>query len=111
MVNGDKRLRSVMKEAIFNTESELFVSAVIAFEYSDLAARGRLPVDEPIGELVSRFDLIVLPLPENAYTVLPDLPDIHRDPVDRMLIAHALADDMTLVTADANIRRYPVNCV
>lgn len=111
MVNGDKRLRPFMRDAISGPTSELFVSAVIAFEYSDLAARKRLPVDEPIEELVSRFDLVVLPLPDHAYTYLPSLPNIHRDPVDRMLIAHALAAGMTLVTADSNIKRYPANFI
>ena len=37
----------------------------------------------------------------------PTLPPIHRDPVDRMLVAHAIALEMPLVTADANIARYP----
>lgn len=36
------------------------------------------------------------------------LPAIHRDPVDRMLIAHAMALNMVLVTGDRTIRRYPV---
>jgi PIN domain nuclease of toxin-antitoxin system len=36
------------------------------------------------------------------------LPDIHRDPVDRMLIAHAIAAGLVLVTADRQIDRYPV---
>jgi PIN domain nuclease of toxin-antitoxin system len=111
MVNGDKRLRPAMCDLIFAPNSELFVSAVIAYEYTDLSARKRLPVDEPIEELISRFEIVVLPLPYNAYSYLAHLPNIHRDPVDRMLITHALAENMTLVTADANIRRYPVKYI
>ena len=41
-------------------------------------------------------------------TVLKDLPHIHRDPFDRLLIATALAEQMTLITADDNIVRYKV---
>jgi PIN domain nuclease of toxin-antitoxin system len=55
-----------------------------------------------------RFDMILDPLPAASWEQIASLPDIHRDPVDRMLIAHALVEGMTLLTADANIRRYPV---
>lgn len=41
---------------------------------------------------------------------MQQLPDIHRDPIDRLLVDHALTSDMHIVTADANIRRYPVFC-
>jgi PIN domain nuclease of toxin-antitoxin system len=39
---------------------------------------------------------------------LPELPDIHGDPFDRMLVAQALVEDMTIVTGDQAIAQYPV---
>jgi len=42
---------------------------------------------------------------------LPELPDIHRDPFDRMLVAQALVDDLDLVTGDHEMREYPVRTV
>jgi PIN domain nuclease of toxin-antitoxin system len=36
------------------------------------------------------------------------LPDLHRDPVDRMLIGHAIAIGETIITSDATMRAYPV---
>ena len=47
-------------------------------------------------------------MPQRIWQAVGRLPDIHRDPIDRMLIAHALAEGCTLATADANIRKYPV---
>lgn len=111
MVTGDRRLRQEWRSAIAAPDAELQVSAVIACEYTDLQLRRRLPVDETIGELVDRFDLAVVPLPSTAWTLLGTLPQVHRDPVDRMLVAHALIESQTLITADTNIRRYPVACV
>ena len=108
LVNGDKRLRPEWVSMIEDPETELHISAVIAFEYADLQHRRRLPVDEPITELVTRFDMMLDPLPAASWQQIGQLPDIHRDPVDRMLIAHALVEGMTLITADANIRRYAV---
>ena len=111
LVNGDKRLRPEWIGAIEDRAAQLFVSAVVAFEYADLQQRKRLPVEEPISELVERFDLQIAPLPAEVWQRIAGLPNIHSDPVDRMLIAHALEAEMALLTADANIRRYPVKCV
>ncbi len=111
MVNGDARLRGEWRAAIAAPEAELQVSAVIACEYTDLQMRRRLPVDETIDELIARFDLTIAPLPATAWERLGGLPPVHGDPVDRMLVAHALIENQTLITADSNIRRYPVNCI
>lgn len=49
-----------------------------------------------------------LPLDEDAVLQLPRLPDIHKDPFDRMLICQAIAHGMTILTPDPLITRYPV---
>lgn len=107
LINGDRRLDAAKREA-FSTADSLHVSAVVGFEYAELQRRGRLPVDEPLAELIERFELQASDLPARSWEILPTFPDIHRDPIDRMLVAHALTEGMTILTADANIRRYPV---
>ena len=67
MVNGDKRLRAEWVEAIVNPESSLHVSAVVAFEYSDLQVRQRIAIEEPISELMERFDLVVEVFPGRLF--------------------------------------------
>jgi PIN domain nuclease of toxin-antitoxin system len=111
MVNGDRRLTSVWQKAMASPDADLCVSAVVACEYTDLQMRGRLPVDESMSELIERFTLAIEDFPADAWEILRELPQIHRDPVDRMLVAHAMRNDTTLITADANIRQYPVHCV
>jgi PIN domain nuclease of toxin-antitoxin system len=111
LVIGDRRLDPAKRAAIFDADNELMVSSVIAFEYTDLRLRGRFPVDEPLAELERRFGLEVVGYPVNAWQQAENLLPIHRDPVDRMLIAHAISDGMTIVTSDRNIHRYPVNCI
>ncbi|TVR68154.1 MAG: PIN domain-containing protein [Spirochaetaceae bacterium] len=39
------------------------------------------------------------------------LPDIHRDPFDRILITQAIEEHLVLVTADETIQKYPVQCL
>ena len=105
---GDPRLSNAAIAALENPESELFVSAVTAFEFADLQKRGRFAMTEPLSDFADLMGLQFIDFPGACWTLAASLPDIHRDPVDRMLVAHALARDMTLVTADEMMRRYPV---
>jgi PIN domain nuclease of toxin-antitoxin system len=52
------------------------------------------------------FDSV--PFPVGAHRPYATLPDHHKDPFDRMLIAHALFEELTLVTCDTDIRKYDV---
>lgn len=111
LVVGDSRLDAAQQAAIFDADNDLVVSAVVAFEYTELQLRGRFPVNEPLEELERRFGLTIAGYPADAWQLIEKLPLIHREPVDRMLIAHAMIDNMPIVTADAKIRRYPVDCI
>ncbi len=105
---GDARLSRPALSAIEAPDAELFVSSVTAYEYEDLRLRGRLGDPDPIGAVVDQLDAFVLPYPAEAHPLVALMPQLHRDPVDRMLIAHALHADMTIVTAARTIPRYPV---
>lgn len=105
---ADRRLKRVAAEAILADESELFVSAVTAWEFTDLRKRGRIGAPYDIGELAKQFSFSVLDLPAALWEDLQNLPVLHRDPTDRMIISHARIADLTLVTADKIIRSYPV---
>ena len=98
-----------MVEAIADTSVQFHVSAVVAYEFADLAWRGRFePGTPPLGELLNRLEATVMPFPSEAWRLTPLLPPIHRDPIDRMLVAHAIHADLTIVTADKLVREYPV---
>lgn len=83
-----------------------------AWEIVVEAGIGRLEVPEPI----DRF--VVSQLEANAFHPLAitmrhalglaSLPDVHRDPFDRMLASQALLDDLTLVSGDRVFAGYPV---
>jgi PIN domain nuclease of toxin-antitoxin system len=48
-------------------------------------------------------------LDETSVSKLAELPPIHRDPFDRMIICQALAYDLTVVTADDTVAKYPIH--
>jgi PIN domain nuclease of toxin-antitoxin system len=105
---GNARLPVRVIEHICDPDTDLFVSAVTAYEYADLHHRGRLPDAAEFFALQERMLFRVLDFSADIWSLAVTLPPIHRDPVDRMLIAHALSADLTLVTADATIHQYPL---
>lgn len=105
---ADARLSPAVHDALRDPEAEFAISSVTAYEFEDLRIRNRLGPVDTIGVLVSGLGATLLDFPGEAYRNVPKLPKLHRDPVDRMLIAHAIHADLTLVTADATMREYPV---
>lgn len=103
-----RKISPLAREAIEAPDTDLFVSAITAFEYVDLWQRGRIPEAAHFGQLQDMLEFRLLDFPASAWTLATLLPNIHRDPVDRMLIAHAISADLTLVTSDQDMRRYPV---
>lgn len=107
LATGDKRLSAAVARAL-GADNELLVSAVTAWEFVDLEQRGRFGGVIRFEEVLERFNLTVIDFPAEAWRLASALPDLHRDPVDRMLIAHVIHADMVLVTADKLMREYPV---
>lgn len=108
---GNPRLPECVQARLSDPAEELFVSAVTAYEYADLQHRRRIPQEADFAGLQARLQFGTLDYPADLWRIAAALPAIHRDPVDRMLVAHALALEMPLVTADADIHRYPIKTV
>lgn len=106
LASDDRRLTPEARELLV-TEG-FVISAVTAWEYADLLSRGRFPAEAPIDWFIEYFDAEVIALPAEAWRVDARLPPVHRDPIDRMLIAHAVIAQGVLATADRKMRQYPV---
>ncbi len=93
--------------------NEVYLSTVSTWEISLKYSIGKLPLpsspDAFIPSLRQRGRMESLPLSEEATLQLFRLPELHRDPFDRMLICQAITGGMTLLTPDQEIRRYPVS--
>ena len=108
---GDRRLGPDFLSLLPDPGTRLFVSAVTAHEYVDLLMRGRFGQGVDLDQLRDVMGFHLLDFPAECRAVVQTLPDIHCDPVDRMLIAHAITLDLPLATADATLARYPVRVV
>jgi len=91
------------------------LSVATTWELTLKTLAGRLRLPEPpatyFDGLIRDARFEVLPVEQRHVAVLQELPRIHDDPFDRMLVAQALVDDLDLVSGDERIRRYPVRTV
>jgi PIN domain nuclease of toxin-antitoxin system len=103
-----KRLSPVAVDAIEDSENEVFVSAASAWEIEIKRAKGKLQIPDKIEEALLELRFLALSVGLDHVLAVEGLPRHHRDPFDRILIAQAQLEGMTLVTSDRRIREYPV---
>ena len=103
--SGEQDLSAEAFAAIANPDNIVYVSAASIWEISIKRARGKLRVDDAIFE-VGDDGFEPLPITHADARMAGSLPDHHRDPFDRMLIAQALARDLRLVTRDSRMELY-----
>jgi PIN domain nuclease of toxin-antitoxin system len=103
-----RRLSPIAVDAIEDGSNEVFVSVVSAWEIEIKRAKGKLSVAIPLAEALSEQRFRTLPVALPYVLAVESLPKRHRDPFDRMLIAQAQLEGMTLVTSDREVRHYPV---
>jgi PIN domain nuclease of toxin-antitoxin system len=111
IVAGAKELSPRAREVFTDPENEVFLSAVSAWEIALKHRLGRLPLPAVPEDFVpaqrEAHAIGSLPLDEEATLHVAKLPDLHRDPFDRMLVAQALVGGLVLLTPDEQIRAYP----
>ena len=109
--NGDARLSSTACQLIRNRDHRIYLSVISAWELTIKINIGKLRFPNDAAGFVHAAqsnDITIIPIETAHLTVLKDLPMTHRDPFDRLLIASAIAEEMTLITADENIALYAV---
>jgi PIN domain nuclease of toxin-antitoxin system len=102
------RLLDATKEAIQDEANDVFVSIASPWEIAIKKSRGNLdpPADLEVQLAKKRFSLLPISLVHTR--AIESLPHHHGDPFDRMLVAQAQTDGMTIVTSDHKIARYRV---
>jgi PIN domain nuclease of toxin-antitoxin system len=88
------------------TANEVFVSAASAWEVGIKAALGRIRLDAVFADGVAASGFEPLPIDFQHAATAAELPPHHRDPFDRMLVAQARVERLTLVTHDRQLEPY-----
>jgi PIN domain nuclease of toxin-antitoxin system len=105
-VSDDPKLNKAARKLILDAD-EVFISSASIWEASIKSGLGKLDVD--VNLLVSEIEasgFSELPVRAVHAALVRDLPDIHRDPFDRLLVAQALSEPLRLVTSDGHLSKY-----
>lgn len=107
-LDDNPALSSKAKAAIADGTNLVFVSAAVIWEIRIKQSLGKLEIPSNFRQVLNRqpFDKLDITV-EHAHAV-GDLPPYHRDPFDRMLVAQAKVEGLTLVTRDEHLRKYKV---
>lgn len=105
-INGDSKLPKEAKTKISNAE-EVYISSASIWEAVIKIPLKKLKAEpKELVAAITKSGFIELPVNSQHALVLSSLPDFHRDPCDRILIAQALAEPLILITADAQLKPY-----
>ena len=106
------RLSENANNAISDLDNEIFLSVVTGWELQIKAQLGKLTLSKPLNEILdqelSTNDFRLLPVAMAHVLALDLFPLHHRDPFDRLLVAQAHQEEMTLVTHDPKLSAYSV---
>jgi PIN domain nuclease of toxin-antitoxin system len=109
---ASSKLSPTAFELIKRGDSSIYVSLLSIREIQIKSQLGLVDLPLPIMDIVSQqqaehnIELLAIELPHMK--ALTTLPNFHIDPFDRVLISQAIAEDMTLITNNPNMAKYPV---
>ncbi len=111
-INGDKRLSKKHKETFLNPENRLYFSVAGYWEIAIKVSIGKLKLSKQWQRIIQRElqqnSIKLLPITLQHCDCLSTLPFHHRDPFDRILIAQAIIENLTILSSDRQFKKYSI---
>lgn len=117
LASGDAKLTLPARNAIANPANTLTISVATIWELAIKTTKNlrSLTLSDPLETYLAKclptYGIDILPILQSHALRVMTLPDHHRDPFDRIIIAQAICEDMTLVTGDTHASSYPVSLI
>jgi len=109
------QLSDTARNFIANGRNQIYISAVTTWEISIKYGKGKLVLPEPpekyVANRLTEHRFLALPIQLSHTLQVHKLPDIHKDPFDRLLIIQSKMENLPLLTADRTIARYEVEVI
>ena len=103
---GTVRMDSI-RELFSLPGTRVHISVVSWWEIAIKARIGKLPINIPrLESFVNEYDFVELPLTKESVKAYLELPALHKDPFDHMLLAQAISSPMRFITGDAFLAKY-----
>lgn len=107
----DQKLSQTEIETIADSDNVVFVSAATAWEMAVKKMIGKLEAPDDLPTALAANDFLELPITIEHSQKLYQLPLHHHDPFDRIMVAQAIAEDLTFMTRDTKISLYEIKII
>jgi PIN domain nuclease of toxin-antitoxin system len=107
-LDANPTLSEKAKSAVADGNNLVFVSAAVIWEIRIKQALGKLVIPANFRRVLDRQPFEMLSISAEHAHAVGDLPPHHRDPFDRMLVAQAIVERLTIVTRDTAIEEYKI---
>ncbi len=107
-----KRLSGKLRRLLLEGDQRAILSVASIWEIAIKVNFGKLPIPKPTEWLrasIADLNLMILPVRENHAIRTLTLPDHHKDPFDRIIVAQAIEEELAIATVDDQLKRYAVN--
>ena len=112
IITDDPKLSQQARKLFINPDNEVYLSVASTWEIAIKYTLGKLPLPKPPEKYIpskrQQHNIDSLPLNEEATLYLTKLPDLHKDPFDRILICQAIIAGLIILTPDELITQYPL---
>jgi len=109
LFEGNEKLPRRVQDIIIDVENKIYISIVSAWEVAIKVSLNKLHFIGGAGLFLSAIEannINLLGVKGDYVKTVESLPFIHRDPFDRLLISTALAENLSIITIDENVRKY-----
>jgi len=114
LFEGNEKLPQSTRDIIYNIENEIYICIISAWEIAIKVSLNKLDFDGGVAMFLFAIEdnnINLLGVKGDYVKIVEKLPFIHRDPFDRLIIATALAENLTIITIDENIQKYDVSWI
>ena len=111
MVEGDSRLSGKVSSIIADLNNPLHASIASFWEISIKRSLGKLSLMHSTSQIlqeVRKQKITILPINEEHLIRMENLPFHHRDPFDRLIIAQAMSESLTILSRDSIFQKYDI---
>ena len=109
------RLSQTASDTLSDDSNQFFLSDASALELSLMYGDGSLEMPQTprvwLEQQRKLWQVQMIPLRRVVCYRVSELPHHHDDPIDRLLVATALVEDLSILTSDEDIRKYPVTTI
>ena len=114
LIESSSKVSMSIREELKSPDAAVFLSSVSLWEIAIKLNLGKIQLKSPFRKLLSDLqdtDVGILQIEPDYLLGLANLPLIHKDPFDRLIISTAVAENLTVVTADENIQKYNISWI